>query len=277
MTLGRRRRRPRSARGPLALRRRIGFDHLEVERRGHERPRVGVRRALEDRAGRRRARRSRPARITITSSAQRPDHPQVVADEEIGEPVPRLQVAQEVDDLRLDGDDRGPRSARRGRSAGASARARGRWRCAAAGRPRTRAGSGRGVAGSSPTSVSASSIRALALRGAPADARGRRALRRRSARPTSAARASRRDPGRRSASPGGAAGAPPAPSALDVAGPGTGCGPRSGARRRSARPSVVLPEPLSPTTPTVWPSRIVDAHAVHRLDVVRRVRRSSPP
>ena len=28
-------------------------------------------------------------------------------------------------------------------------------------------------------------------------------------------------------------------------------------RRSSARPSVVLPEPLSPTTPTVWPARIV--------------------
>jgi|GEM_PF-3928204 len=27
-------------------------------------------------------------------------------------------------------------------------------------------------------------------------------------------------------------------------------------RRKSARPSVVLPEPLSPTTPTVWPSRM---------------------
>ena len=31
----------------------------------------------------------------------------------------------------------------------------------------------------------------------------------------------------------------------------------SGTSRSSASPSVVLPEPLSPTTPTVWPSRTV--------------------
>ena len=34
-----------------------------------------------------------------------------------------------------------------------------------------------------------------------------------------------------------------------------------------ARPSVVLPEPDSPTTPTVSPSRTVDRHAVDRLHV----------
>ena len=38
-------------------------------------------------------------------------------------------------------------------------------------------------------------------------------------------------------------------------------------RRSSARPSVVLPEPLSPTTPTVSPSAHRDVDAVHRLDV----------
>ncbi len=37
--------------------------------------------------------------------------------------------------------------------------------------------------------------------------------------------------------------------------------------RRSARPSVVLPDPLSPTTPDRVPFAHDEAHAVHRLDV----------
>ena len=104
--------------------------------------------------------------------------------------------------------------------------------------------------------------------------RGRRALRRRSARRTSAARASRRDPGRRSASPGGAAGAPPR-RVPGAPGPGTGSGRRCRSRRRSARPSVVLPEPLSPTTPTVWPSRTVTLTPSTAL-TWSTVRRSTP-
>ncbi len=39
---------------------------------------------------------------------------------------------------------------------------------------------------------------------------------------------------------------------------------------RIARPSVVLPEPDSPTTPTVWPSRTVERHAVDRLHMADR-------
>ena len=38
-------------------------------------------------------------------------------------------------------------------------------------------------------------------------------------------------------------------------------------RRSSASPSVVLPEPLSPTTPSVWPRVHPQIDAVDRLDV----------
>jgi hypothetical protein len=38
--------------------------------------------------------------------------------------------------------------------------------------------------------------------------------------------------------------------------------------RNSASPSVVLPDPDSPTMPSVWPCRTGDVDAVHRLDVI---------
>ncbi len=38
-------------------------------------------------------------------------------------------------------------------------------------------------------------------------------------------------------------------------------------RRNSARPSVVLPDPDSPTTPSVSPRRMASRNAVDRLDV----------
>ena len=44
-------------------------------------------------------------------------------------------------------------------------------------------------------------------------------------------------------------------------------GPFDEISRRMARPSVVLPEPDSPTTPSVSPLRTSIADAVHRLDV----------
>ena len=55
--------------------------------------------------------------------------------------------------------------------------------------------------------------------------------------------------------------------ALDVLRRRTGSRPRCSTRRSSARPSVVLPEPLSPTTPTVWPRAHRHVDAVDRLDV----------
>ena len=70
------------------------------------------------------------------------DHREVVRDEDVGQVEVRLQVAQQVQHLRLDRD-----VERRDRlvaddQLGLRARARARRRCAAAGRPRTRAGSG---------------------------------------------------------------------------------------------------------------------------------------
>ena len=52
-------------------------------------------------------------------------------------------------------------------------------------------------------------------------------------------------------------------------------GPRDEISRRSARPSVVLPEPLSPTTPSVWPSRTVELTPSTAL-TWPTVRRSTP-
>ena len=48
-------------------------------------------------------------------------------------------------------------------------------------------------------------------------------------------------------------------------------------RRSRARPRVVLPEPLSPTTPTVCPSRTVHADAVHRFYVIDGAAQQTSP
>ena len=84
---------------------------------------------------------------------QRPHDLEIVADEQVGEVAPLLQVAQQVDDLRLHG-----HVERRGRLVehdefAAPAPWRARSRCAGAGRRRIRAGSGPSRAGSSPTSL----------------------------------------------------------------------------------------------------------------------------
>src|SRR5882724_2721479 len=76
------------------------LERLEVERRRHQGPRVGLLRLLEDPLG-------RPLLDHAAVShdedlvADGADHLQVVTDEQVGEPVARLQLTQEVDDLRL--------------------------------------------------------------------------------------------------------------------------------------------------------------------------------
>ena len=51
--------------------------------------------------------------------------------------------------------------------------------------------------------------------------------------------------------------------------------PRERSRRKSASPSVVLPDPLSPTTPTVRPSRTAQEMPSTAL-IWPTVRRSAP-
>ena len=68
-------------------------------------------------------------------------HRQIVADEDVGEAKPLLQVLKQVQDLSCESRRRARTPARRRRSASAPPPVRGRWRCAGAGRPRTRADS----------------------------------------------------------------------------------------------------------------------------------------
>ena len=60
-------------------------------------------------------------------------------------------------------------------------------------------------------------------------------------------------------------------------GPRSGSCPSHGRRRRSARPSVDLPEPDSPTMPIVSPACSVERDAVDRLQLEARRRLKRPP
>ena len=158
---------------------------------------------------------------------------------------------------------RAPTPARPPPAPRASAPARGRCRCAGAGRRRTRADSGRPPSGSSPTRASSSRARAQRL--------GRAARRARSARRRSPRRRVRRGLSEANGSwnticmlpphrPQRRCRPAPAMSAVDH-----DAGRR---RRRSAatmqRASVDLPEPDSPTTPSVSPRRSVEADVLDR-------------
>ena len=148
---------------------------------------------------------------------------------------------------------RAPMSARRARSGPAPARERGRWRCAAAGRPRIRADSGRaGRAADRPARPArqrgpgaASGVR-LAVDGQRLGDQLPRRI---------ADRARIAGPGRRPGSAGGS-GAARSARAGQMSCRRTGApGPMADAGRMMAWPSVLLPQPDSPTTPTVSPRR----------------------
>ena len=171
---------------------------------------------------------------------------------------------------------RAPRSARRAPRPSASGSSPGRWRCAGAGRRRTRADSGCATPGSS-------SHLGERLRGAVvslARAIGRRLVDEQSfgddlALPSCAAKASRRDPAGRSAGRAAAAASPPS-RARRCRARQTGCGPLEGTRRSSARASVDLPEPDSPTMPMVSPCAQSEADAIDRREHQTAARRSRP-
>ena len=194
---------------------------------------------------------------------QRPHDLEVVADEEIGEVVLRLQVAQQVDDLRLhahverrgrlvehdearlqhhgagDGDALPLAAGEFMRIAEARLRDRGRPPSAPR-RPLRRVRPARATAHGSPGLPRRS--RATDMRGLsePNGSWKTICISRRSGR--IALKESRR-----------------------CRVPMKSMRPSDEISRASARPSVVLPEPDSPTTPSVWPARTVDVDAVDRL------------
>ena len=194
------------------------------------------------------------------------DHGEIVRDEEVGEAEPRLEVDQQVEDLRLDrdverrdrlvGDDQLRLERERARDADALALAAGELvRIAARPRP-----------ASSPT-------RRAARPPAPA-----RSARRRCRGSTSgsammradvsADRARHRGPGRRSACRAGAARSAAAPSAAQVlAVEADASARRARSAAAAAAPRVDLPQPDSPTMPSVSPRaerRAIDAvHGAH--------------
>ena len=107
---------------------------------------------------------------------------------------------------------------------------------------------------------------------------GRRAARRRCRRPSCAGRATRRDPGRRSASRGASCAAPRRASVGELLALEAHRAARSAsAAAARSSPVVDLPEPDSPTRPSVSPARDLEADAVDRLARGRpSARRASP-
>ena len=189
-------------------------------------------------------------------------------------PRPPLQVAQQVDDLRLDRD-----VERRDRLVGddesrARARARGRCRCAGAGRRRIRAHSGPCASAGSSTAASARSARATrsarvpmpwmprpSVRISPIVIRGDR-LAKGSWKMYWMRGAQRASPRGREAP------VMSAPSKRRL--------PAVGSISRAAmRPIVVLPLPDSPTRPTTSPRRDVEGDVLHGADDAARGERRS--
>ena len=203
-------------------------------------------------------------------------HREVVADEEIGELVRALQVAQQLDDLLLH-----RAVERRGRLVehdrpSASGSWRGRWRCAGAGRRRIRADSGCACRDRGRPRRSASTARrSRSLRGQRRlvdeqalgdDLPDRHARRQRAERvleddlQLAPQRPHLRAVGRR-----------------DVAGRRSGSRPSLGSSRSSARPSVDLPEPIRRRCRSSAPRCSVDARRGRRRADHAAGRRGSPP
>ena len=199
------------------------------------------------------ARTTLPLRSTMIAVGERAHHFEVVADEQISELVAALQVAQEVDDLRLH------RHVERASRLVEDQEFR---------LEHHRAGDGDALALAAREFVRIAVLRRRDRARPPAaPARRARAARRGSvsgfwmSRPSSMicadrkarARASRKGPGTRSACRAAAAACASSRSRR------CGCrdrrsGPSLDTSLSSASPSVVLPEPDSPTTPSVWPS-----------------------
>ena len=202
---------------------------------------------------------------------ERAHHPQVVADEDVGEAVVLLQPAEEVDDLHL------------------HRHVEGAGRLVEHDELRLqdhRAGDGDALALAAGELVRVA-VRGLRVEPDLAQDRGDAArlvrhavhgealgddLLHRHAR----AKASRRGPGTPSACRG-APGAARGSASPGCRGRGRRCGPRDWIRRMMARPSVVLPEPNSPTTPSVSPARSVTRGVVDRLDVADGLAQEAAP
>ena len=190
---------------------------------------------------------------------------EVVRDEQVGQAELGLQVLQQVDDLRLDRDVERADRLVADDELGVRARARGRCRCAGAGRPRTRAGSARRGA-ASPTTSSSSRTRRLCSARVPercttiGSAMMSPTVIRGLSEPYGSWKMiciSRRSARSRSG---------PARQALAVEADACRRSARSG---DSMRPVVDLPQPDSPTSPSVSPRRDREVDAVDRAHRAR--------
>ena len=246
-----------------------------IGHRGEQRPRVGMARVAVDLV----------ARSLLDDAAEVHDRDavaevlddaQVVRDEEQRQPERCLQVLQQVQDLRLDrhverrdrlvGDDEARLDRERARDADALALPAAELVRVALGRLRRQARPARAARATR-------ARRSLAR----ADAVDREALADDARHAHARIRASRTDPGRRSASRAGrrAARAPRRPQQRRA--PRSARRPPSArCRRRSRRPSVDLPQPDSPTSPSVSPGATVERHAVDGAHHTHAAVRTAP-
>ena len=184
-----------------------------------------------------------------------PDHGQVVRHEQVGQPQPVLQLLEQVDHAGLDGHvERRDRLVEH-QQLRARARARGRCRCAGAGRRRSPAGSGRRASASSPTrsqQLARPAAAALAREPVRAQRLGDDVADRHAAGPATASGSWKTTcTSRRSCLARGLVQRGDVPAEHDDAAPLA-----APAARGSACSVVVLPQPDSPTRPSVSPSRM---------------------
>ena len=191
----------RSSRGPARRRAACACTGAAAARTGPARPR---------------ARPGGPRYMTPMRVGDVRHHGEVVRDEQVGQPEPRLQVAHQVEDLRLHRDVERRRrlvadqELRRGR------KGRARSRCAGAGRRRTRAGYLSPSSGARPTCVSSSATRSCDAVPVASEAQDHGSARRRCRARASAGSGWRRDPGRSSACAGAGARSRRAPQDSDL-------------------------------------------------------------
>ena len=246
------RRRPACALRPIML---------QVRDRVQQQPRIGMARRAEDRLGR--------TELDDAAEIHHPQpvrhvahHRQVVADEQVGQAQPRLQVAHQVQDLRLH-----RHIERAGRfvadqELGLATTGRGRSRCAGAGRRRIRAGISRRPPAVRPTCASSAPTRSRDRRRRAAEAEGADRLGDDVAHPPA-----RVERGVRVLEDH----VHPPPQRRSARGRRTAAGPRSGFRPRSARkarrPAArwwICRSRDSPTSDSVVPRAMAKRHVVHR-------------
>ncbi len=197
----------------------------------------------------------------------RADHREIVADEEIAHAQALLQADEQRQDLALNRRIERARRLIQQQEFGLQSPPRGRWRCAGAGRPKIRAGSGSACSASSPTSSSAAMTRPRRAAASSSRKMQFESFADDLLDGPAAATARRTGPG-----------IPPACACAD--GRSARCGrpssrvpsnemtPVARCSRSTARPSVVLPEPDSPTMPRVSPRFNVEARIAHGVEVV---------